>query len=204
MASYLVSQLAGRSPGVQRLAQEGSKALGMPLVPWAAVAARLPPDPGLPSVAQLCICVCKCWRACGFHAPGQATAKVIQLLTGVEQATWLWSRAVSQLAAACGRHSLAFLPLPVRTGLPCHVNAFFELSTNRRDIWYGADLQGAGKLRSDWNAALLQVRLSRSAAAVAHCVQLRAGCHAKQSGEQISEAQFQSRQLAAEPMCSVA
>eukprot|EP00967_Tisochrysis_lutea_P136754 scaffold244336_cov18-Tisochrysis_lutea.AAC.3 len=28
-----------------------------------------------------------------------------------------------------------FLPLPVLTGLPVHVNAFFELSSNRRDIW---------------------------------------------------------------------
>ena len=49
------------------------------------------------------------------------------------------------------------LPLPVRTGLPVHVNAFFELSTNRRDIWYGSDLQGVGKLRHSWNFCLLQV-----------------------------------------------
>ena len=41
------------------------------------------------------------------------------------------------------------LPLPSSTGLPVHVNGFFELSSNRRDIWYGDDLVGAGKLRSD-------------------------------------------------------
>ena len=49
------------------------------------------------------------------------------------------------------------LPLPVSTGLPVHVNAFFELSTNRRDIWHGSDLQGVGKLRHAWNICLLQV-----------------------------------------------
>lgn len=33
--------------------------------------------------------------------------------------------------------AFCFLPLPVRTGLPVHVNGYFELSSNRRDIWYG-------------------------------------------------------------------
>ncbi len=35
--------------------------------------------------------------------------------------------------------AFCFLPLPVRTGLPVHVNAFFELSSNRRDIWCAPD-----------------------------------------------------------------
>jgi hypothetical protein len=48
------------------------------------------------------------------------------------------------------------LPLPSSTGLPVHVNGFFELSSNRRDIWYGTDMVGAGKLRSDWNCALIE------------------------------------------------
>ena len=37
-----------------------------------------------------------------------------------------------------------FLPLPVKTGLPVHVNGYFELSSNRRDIWYGSDMTGVG------------------------------------------------------------
>ena len=49
-----------------------------------------------------------------------------------------------------------FLPLPATTGLPVHVNGFFELSNNRRDIWFGSDMAGDGQLRSDWNVALLQ------------------------------------------------
>lgn len=52
--------------------------------------------------------------------------------------------------------AFCFLPLPVKTGLPVHVNAYFELSSNRRDIWYGDDMAGGGKLRSDWNYCLLQ------------------------------------------------
>eukprot|EP00966_Prymnesium_polylepis_P153712 3549704-Prymnesium_polylepis.1 len=40
------------------------------------------------------------------------------------------------------------LPLPATTGLPVHVNGFFELSSNRRDIWYGDDMVGAGRLRA--------------------------------------------------------
>ena len=31
--------------------------------------------------------------------------------------------------------AFCFLPLPARTGLPVHVNGYFELSSNRRDIW---------------------------------------------------------------------
>ena len=51
--------------------------------------------------------------------------------------------------------AFTFLPLPVKTGLPVHVNAYFELSSNRRDIWFGGDMAGGGAARSEWNQALL-------------------------------------------------
>jgi sacsin len=41
-----------------------------------------------------------------------------------------------------------------------HVNGYFELSSNRRNIWFSAlssDLAGEGQLRSTWNLALLEV-----------------------------------------------
>ena len=47
------------------------------------------------------------------------------------------------------------LPLPIITGLPVQVNAFFELSSNRRDIWHGNDLAGSGAVRCAWNEMLL-------------------------------------------------
>lgn len=54
--------------------------------------------------------------------------------------------------------AFCFLPLPVSSGYTVHINGYFELSSNRRDIWYGTDMTGAGKQRSDWNVALLEVR----------------------------------------------
>ena len=49
-----------------------------------------------------------------------------------------------------------FLPLPVKTGLPVQINGYFELSSNRRDIWHGTDMTGVGQLRSEWNSVLLE------------------------------------------------
>jgi len=40
--------------------------------------------------------------------------------------------------------AFCFLPLPVKTGLPVHVNGFFELSSNRRDVWHGGDMYVKG------------------------------------------------------------
>ena len=57
--------------------------------------------------------------------------------------------------------AFCFLPLPARTGLPVHVNAYFELSSNRRDIWFGEDMAGGGAARSEWNRALLGLAAAR-------------------------------------------
>ena len=35
------------------------------------------------------------------------------------------------------------------------INGYFELSSNRRDIWFGGDMQGKGRIRSQWNQSLL-------------------------------------------------
>ena len=51
--------------------------------------------------------------------------------------------------------AFCFLPLPVSTGMPVHVNGYFELSANRRDIWFGSDMTGEGRVRSEWNELLL-------------------------------------------------
>lgn len=64
--------------------------------------------------------------------------------------------------------AFCFLPLPVRTGLPVHVNGYFELSSNRRDVWYGKDMQGGGRARSDWNQLLLQEGVAGAYAKVPH------------------------------------
>ncbi|KAF0699884.1 Aste57867_9568 [Aphanomyces stellatus] len=52
--------------------------------------------------------------------------------------------------------AFCFLPLPVETGIPIHINGYFELSSNRRDIWFGDGLSGDGLLRAQWNTFLLK------------------------------------------------
>ncbi|WCJ40041.1 Zinc finger C3HC4 type (RING finger) family protein [Euphorbia peplus] len=52
--------------------------------------------------------------------------------------------------------AFCFLPLPISTGLPAHINSYFELSSNRRDIWFGNDMAGGGKKRSEWNMYILE------------------------------------------------
>ena len=45
-------------------------------------------------------------------------------------------------------------------GLPVHINGYFELSSNRRNIWHSSlssESSGAGKQKSDWNIVLLEV-----------------------------------------------
>ena len=44
----------------------------------------------------------------------------------------------------------------MKTGLPVHVNGYFELSANRRDVWWGDDMAGDGRARAEWNGALVR------------------------------------------------
>ncbi|KAF5829451.1 hypothetical protein DUNSADRAFT_16062 [Dunaliella salina] len=120
--TFLVSQLKGGGASTE-LAANLTKQFGVPLVPWAAVAAEITPT-ALPSSKD-----------------GSESAEPRHSATAA--------------AAARGR-AYCFLPLPALTGLPVHVNAFFELSSNRRDIWYGADMSGLGAARAQWNASLLR------------------------------------------------
>jgi len=52
-------------------------------------------------------------------------------------------------------NAYCFLPLPVKTNLPIHVNGYFELSSNRRDVWWGDDMAGDGKSRAEWNQSII-------------------------------------------------
>ncbi len=40
--------------------------------------------------------------------------------------------------------------------MPVHVNAYFELSSNRRDIWRADDTVGDSKTRGLWNESLMK------------------------------------------------
>jgi hypothetical protein len=62
-----------------------------------------------------------------------------------------------------GGLAYCFLPLPVQTELPVMVNGFFELSSNRRDVWQaGVDMEGDGRTRAEWNISLMKDIISPS------------------------------------------
>ena len=128
--TFVVSQALGTA--LQPLVVQGRDKFGMRLVPWAAVAAELPAV------------------AAELPSDDDETERSRESL-----------RTSSPLTSysPSGR-AFCFLPLPVQTGLPVHVNAFFELSSNRRDVWHGGDMSGGGAARSEWNESLLQTVVS--------------------------------------------
>ncbi|KXZ55127.1 hypothetical protein GPECTOR_3g279 [Gonium pectorale] len=111
----------------REMAVRSFRSSGVKTVPWVGVAARVPAD--LDAAAQ--------GPDGESHAVSAAAKHAEKGGDGVD-----------------GR-AFCFLPLPIRTCLPVHVNGYFELSSNRRDIWYGGDMSGAGATRSSWNVALL-------------------------------------------------
>eukprot|EP00884_Botryococcus_braunii_P020227 jgi/Botrbrau1/6889/Bobra.67_3s0008.1 len=139
----LANALAGGRP--QALAVEGAQR-GRGLVPWVGVAARLPllspVDPPVSSGERR--------RHRGGNGPQRS-------LDGPQRHASTWQDKATPLLKG---QVFCFLPLPLFSGLPIHVNGFFELSSNRRDIWHGEDMAGSGKLRSDWNLALIEDALA--------------------------------------------
>eukprot|EP00897_Mesotaenium_endlicherianum_P007203 jgi/Mesen1/6510/ME000332S05518 len=93
-------------------------------------------------------------------AGGQRSGKSAIAIAGASNAQELVSRGkrswMQKSRAAFEGRAFCFLPLPVKIGLPVHVNGYFELSSNRGDIWYGDDMTGGGKLRASWNKCLLE------------------------------------------------
>jgi sacsin len=70
-----------------------------------------------------------------------------------------WAGVAARISPSCevdGGNAYCFLPLPVKTKLPIHVNGYFELSSNRRDVWWGDDMAGDGKARADWNRSIVR------------------------------------------------
>jgi len=58
-----------------------------------------------------------------------------------------------------------FLPISLcQSGFPAgiHVNGYFELSSDRRDIWRGDNMTGVGQTRARWNEVLLEDAVATS------------------------------------------
>src|SRR5262249_53315003 len=48
------------------------------------------------------------------------------------------------------------LPLPIDTGLPVHLNGFFDLDSSRHSLTGEAGLTGGAKVRARWNQLLVE------------------------------------------------
>lgn len=79
------------------------------------------------------------------------------LIHHVNQPPWAAIAApISPLITPFQGRAFCFLPLPVITGLPVHINAPFALSSNRRDLQTETDTVGDASVRARWNLLLLQ------------------------------------------------
>lgn len=54
------------------------------------------------------------------------------------------------------------LPLPVATGMPVHLNGFFDLDSSRHSLTTRAGLSGNSSLRARWNELLIEYVVSRA------------------------------------------
>ena len=110
-------------------------------------------------------------------AGGEATDLALELSKHLSAPLVPWGAVAADITLPTGAcvgstqpispgQAFCFLPLPALTGLPVHINGFFELSSNRRDIWYGTDLAGAGAQRARWNSMLLEQAVAPAYAAL--------------------------------------
>lgn len=88
------------------------------------------------------------WVLCNQLGGGESTVIAtspetahLRLIPRAGVAALIFSTATESSKQLDGR-GYCFLPLPVCTQLPVHVNGYFELSSNRRDIWHGDDMAG--------------------------------------------------------------
>ena len=140
---WLVCNALGKGRMQALVGSLQGKAAGQGLIPWVGVAARLQ----LPSN-----------MATGqpplTHGPEVDGDAVAELASGA-------GRRMVQLCDAqpqADGKAFCFLPLPAKTGLPVHVNGYFELSSNRHDVWHSDVSSSQGRLRYEWNRVLLEVR----------------------------------------------
>jgi sacsin len=111
------------------MANELSKQFQAPMVAWAAVAADV-------TTYQKQLCTVQ--GAAGDTAIATAPAHLTSGAAAV-------AAAVATSDGDSAGRAFCFLPLPAFTCLPVHINGYFELSSNRRDVWHGADMAGAGR-----------------------------------------------------------
>ena len=61
----------------------------------------------------------------------------------------------TKIPQAVAGEAFCFLPLSINTGLPVHVNGFFALMSNRRQIWEPGTTEHDRPFEGEWNVSLL-------------------------------------------------
>ena len=118
---WLVHNALGGGRARRMAVEEPSRGL----MPWVGIAAPL--DPPLDPTSLAAAAGSAADSAAGSHAHPPTNGLSLGDAT---------ANGAPRAVGASGR-AFCFLPLPIFTGLPAclHINGYFELSSNRRDIW---------------------------------------------------------------------
>ena len=149
--AFLVRQACGGGAS-RTLAAEAAQAFNVQVVPYAAVAAALPDraaaaeqegqESRLQGRAFCFLAITK--TGLPVHVNGEQPCSV-------KPDSARHALTPTMLVAPHGKEHAAHLTERCAAG-------FFELSSNRRDVWHGSGMAGVGQLRCDWNLCLLKVR----------------------------------------------
>jgi len=103
---------------------------------------------------------------------GGDLAKVIKAMYESQEKVLPWAGAAARIDAVSTEGNpqpvsgkvYCFLPLPLETGLPVHINGFFNLNSSRDNLSSDSGQTGKDRPRAIWNGLLAQHVLSRACA----------------------------------------
>ncbi|MEG3927957.1 MULTISPECIES: sacsin N-terminal ATP-binding-like domain-containing protein [unclassified Microcoleus] len=101
---------------------------------------------------------------------GDELAKVIKAMYESQEKVLPWAGAAARINAVStegnpqpvGGKVYCFLPLPLETGLPVHINGFFNLNSSRDNLSSDSGQTGKDRPRAIWNQLLAQHVLSHA------------------------------------------
>ncbi len=101
---------------------------------------------------------------------GGDLAKVIAAMHQSQEKVLPWAGAAARISAASTEGNLppvsgkvyCFLPLPLETGLPVHINGFFNLNSSRDNLSSDSGQTGKDRPRAIWNGLLARHVLSHA------------------------------------------
>ena len=107
------------------------------------------------------------WRVVSglYRDEGRTLIEAMQEMAGLKEKTVPWAGAAALIEATGGPHeadlalegqAFCFLPLPQQTGVPVHLNGFFDPDDARQGVTHDPDTTGNAALRTRWNELLIE------------------------------------------------